>query len=341
MRLSSWSIVCVAIMGMFCVVQSVNAEVASPAYNHGMGILNIRSQSIGQSFRLTIPMLIPGDIKKGWASYASLTWTNVWAQERCYLMDYEMMDFYGGFSHGFNDRLGVAVIYDNRSYFGGALDGFIQGFHDLLGVGQNHRDDFAKDRSIIQRFDKNTGVMVEEISAHDLNNSGISALINYNLFHGTRLWPSINIDGVTRFGLENSRIINQDNKLETGFGLGLAKRWTNSIYSYGVLGYTFYNNGNSSDTFDNSLRLKKEQKNAMAALAWQVTPDCSLLAQYLYSSSVVKEIWGLEKSSHEVHLGMKYNIGKNQTLDFAIIENLITMDNSPDFGLHIAISQQF
>ena len=174
----SCCMILVVIMNLTTVLCRVNAETADSAHNHGMGILNIRSQSIEQSFRLSFPLVVPGDIKQGWDYYSSLTWTNVWAEERCYLMDYEMMDFYGGFSRGFRSGWGIALAYDNRSYFGGALDGLVQGFHDMLGISQNHRDERPKNRSIIQRFDRDTGVLMEEISPGDLNNSGINFLVN-------------------------------------------------------------------------------------------------------------------------------------------------------------------
>lgn len=340
MRSATCCLVCVVIMNLAVLTEKVNANAENIQYNRGMGILNIRSQSVAQSLRMTLPMLIPGDIKPGWTSCAGVNWTNVWAQERSYLLDYEMLDFYGGFSHGFNHKWGVSAIYDNRSYFGGALDGFIQGAHDIMGIDQNNREDFPKNRALLQIFDRHSGIMIDEMSARDLNNSGISFLINCNIFNGTPHWPSMNVYAVTRLALEHSEIFTHSDRLETGFGLGLAKRWTDHLFTYGVIGYSFHNN-HTKDYSDSRLVLKKEQVNAMASMAWQSNDSWSFLLQYLYSSNAVKEIRGLRENCHELHLGLKYKIGRSRILDFSIIENIITMDNSPDFGLHVAIRQSF
>lgn len=38
------------------------------------------------------------------------------------------------------------------------------------------------------------------------------------------------------------------------------------------------------------------------------------------------------------HLGFIWRLSKAYVLDFALIANIITMDNSPDFGLHLGLS---
>ena len=41
-------------------------EELSDDYNHGLGKIDLRSQSPAQSLRFTLPLLIPGDIEPGW-----------------------------------------------------------------------------------------------------------------------------------------------------------------------------------------------------------------------------------------------------------------------------------
>ncbi|MCP4115218.1 MAG: DUF3187 family protein [Desulfobacteraceae bacterium] len=305
----------------------------SQKLNYGMGILNIRSQSVGQSFRLTLPLLVPGDIKPGWQTFAQATWTNVWAQEKNYLLDYEMLDSSLGFSYGFNQRLGMSVVVDSRSYFGGEMDGFIQGFHDLLGIGQNNRNNYPKGRAVISEFDPATGALIGQNSAHDLNNSGLNLLVNYNFIHDNRVLPAVNLYCVARYAFESADIVTQEDGLDLGAGIGLAKRWTPNFYTYGIAGYTLYDD--QDETQKTAIELKRNQFTGLFAISYTLSPDTAILAQYLYSTSVVETIRGLDEPSHEVHLGLKFRVGKRSVIDLSIIENIITMDNSPDFGVHL------
>lgn len=301
--------------------------------NYGMGILNIRSQSVGQSFRLALPLLVPGDIKQGWETFAQATWTNVWAQEKTYLLDYEMLDASLGFSYGFNQRLGMGVVVDCRTYFGGEMDSFIQGFHDLLGIGQNSRDHFQKGRAVISEYDPATGDLINENAAHDLNNSGLNLFVNYNFIHGSRVLPAVNLYGVARYAFESADIVSQGNELDLGLGIGLAKKWSANFYTYGIAGYTLYDD--QDETQQTVIKLKRHQFTGLFSMSYSLSQNTALLAQYLYSTSVVETIQGLDEPSHEVHLGLKFRIGKKSVLDLSFIENIVSMDNSPDFGVHL------
>ena len=316
------------------------AEEITYDYNHGLGKLSFRSQSPAQSLRLTLPMIIPGDIKPGWETHISLTWTNVWANEAEYLLDYEMSDTLVTVAYGFNTRFGLALGFDNRKYFGGAMDGFIQGFHDLFGAKQDGRDEVPKDRKVVQRYDPQTGQLLSETSASELNNNGIGILLNYNLTHGSKIWPSLNIYGVMRYGLESASIFKDDHPVDYGFGIGLAKRWSSKWYTYVATGYTLYESCETREPTPGVEHLKFEDNSltGLFALSWHYTPNFSILAQYLYSKAAIKNVNKLDEPSHEVQLGFKWLMDKYGLLEFALIENIITVDNSPDFGLHLGWS---
>jgi len=301
--------------------------------DHGPGILNVRSQSIGQSFRLTLPLLVPGDIPRGFQVFSQATWTNVWAEESSYLLDYEMLDTTLGFSYGISERLGISVVMDNRSYFGGEMDGFIQGFHDLAGIDQNGRDDYSKGRSSITLFDPGTGAVVEERDPGELNNQGISFLVDYTLIQDHPVLPAVNIYGVARYAFEKADFISNGDEVDLGAGLGFAKQVVPRLHAYGVLGYTLY--GSQGHQKKEVIDLKSYQVTGLFALSWSATPKLTAVAQYLHSSSVVEEIEGLKEASHEVHLGLKYKVSPRTSLNLSFIENIIIMDNSPDFGIHL------
>ena len=79
----------------------------------------------------------------------------------------------------------------------------------------------------------------------------------------------------------------------------------------------------------------------MLTFAWQWKPNLSMLFQYVFSEGVVKDFGSLSDSSHEVNIGFKWRLSSGSIIEFAMVENVITHDNSPDFGLHLALSHPF
>ena len=323
---------------MICLSAAICAAENSTELNYGMGILNIRSQSIAQSFRLTLPLMIPGDIKPGYQAITQATWSNIWAEEKSYLLDYESLETTLGMGYGFSRKLGMAATIDSRTHFGGKMDGFIQGFHDLFNIDQNGRDNYPKNRSVITRYDPETGAITQQQSAKKLSNSGVNLLVNYNLEHAGTLLPAVNIYGVARYPFETAEYIGRKKGVDLGIGLGLSKKWFTNFYTYGIAGTTRYNNrGNRQNT---GIELKNHQYTGLFAMAYTLSDNLAMITQYLFSTPVIEGIKGFDKSSHEVHLGVKFKVGKKAILGVGLIQNIINMDNSPDFGIHVGLDLQ-
>ena len=308
-------------------------------YNYGLGKLQIVSQAPAQSLRLNLPLLIPGDIKPGWGIDIHATWANVWASETTFLLDYEILNTVMAATYGINRRFGISVAFDNRNYFGGALDNFIQEFHDLFSIDLNGRGEVPKNRNVVQRFDPQTGDTVT-FSASELNNSGVSLLLNYNITPGTQTWPSMNVLGIARYALKSADIFSNNHQICCGFGVSFAKRWSKRWYTYLSGGYTFFDDYEmrvmESDL--EPLRFEDNQLTSLFALSWLYTPTFAILAQYLYSGPDIKNVDKLDSPSHEVHLGFRWRNQHYGMIEFALIENFIEYSNSPDFGLHVGWS---
>ena len=308
-----------------------------PDYNYGPGPLQIASQSPAQSFRLTMPPVVPGTIPLGGPSVRiAATWTNVWAKDFRYLLDYEMLETRVTVSYGVTNRFGLAIAFDQRDYFGGAMDNLIEKFHDFLGLPQNGRKDFDHNLTqIVLRDDQ--GKITSVIDDLDgLDNNGISFITHYVLHHGTTLSPAIGLTGIVRYGLNTTSGDDDDEPLDLGIGVGLSKRWADRWYSYGQLSYTRYGQTNLL-----GLELKNHAFSGMVAMAWQWKPNISILGQYLFHEGVSEHFGDLSNFSHEVNLGFKWALGRFGLLEFGIIENIIEHDNSPDLGFHGAYEYRF
>ena len=306
-------------------------------YNYGLGILQLRSQSPAQSLRLTMPSIIPGAFKPGILGvHFGTTWTNVWVDSSEVSLDYEMLDTHVAVSYGINKRIGLCVAFDQRNYFGGAMDNFIQGFHDFFGIDQNGRDKIDRNLSRIIRYDDQGNIIFETDNLNYLENNGISLISQYVLSHGTTNWPAIGVSGVLRYGVNTASSEDNHEPLDWSIGIGLSKRWADTWYTYSHLGYTSYG---QTEMF--GLEFKDDAISFMLAFAWQWKPYFSILFQYLFSEGVVKDFGSLSDPSHEMDLGFKWQLSSGSIVEFALIENVITFDNSPDFNLHLALSHPF
>jgi hypothetical protein len=302
--------------------------------NHGLGVLNLRSQSVAQSLRLTLPMMVPNFIKKGYSFQGDLTWTNVWANRDDYMLDYEMLEYTGGLSYGFESNWGIKVEILHREFVGGNMDSLIQGFHDTFGIGQNGRTDYPKNRHIINFYDQNTSSW-RSADADELNNTGLNFLLNYDLY-GNQYFPCINIFAVGRYTLESVNFVKNVENFDYGVGVGISKRLTEHLFAYAVLGYTFYRD-DEVNTDSDLFVFEKEQRTGMLALAWQYHSELSFVCQFLYGDPLITNISGLDEPSKEVHLGLKMRLFGKHILSLSLIENVLIFDNSPDFGFHMGI----
>jgi hypothetical protein len=56
---------------------------------------------------------------------------------------------------------------------------------------------------------------------------------------------------------------------------------------------------------------------------------------------VVRHFGSLSEPSNEIALGCKWQVINGGVVGFALLENIINNDNSPDFGIHLSYSYDF
>ncbi len=307
----------------------------SMGLNLGMGPLNIRTQSPGQSLRLSTLHILPETFRAGNAAFfAGVTWTNIWAKEDRYLLDFEMLDTHLALSYCITNNFNLAAAITHRNYFGGAMDGFIQGFHDLFGFSQNGRDDVPKnDFNVVlydeegneeRRYDKKTA---------DLNHTAFMLSGQWVLYEGDSFWPAVGLTGTVNFGLDTPPNDDPNEPVDYGLGAGMSKQWVTNWHTYHYAGITRYG---KTRLFD--VEFEKEAWYFMNALARHYGMQGSVVLQYMYHEGVVKTFGDLSEASHELNLGFKYRLGGGGVLQIAFIENIIEFNNSPDFGVNLAYS---
>lgn len=309
-------------------------QLAHFKYNFGTGPFSLTSNSPGPSLRLTPLPLVPSGISPGDVNInVGTSWANVWANERTFFFDYEMLDSHLSITYGISKRWMMGLGFNQRAYFGGGMDNFIIDFHDLFGLDQDGRDDAPTDKSTLLLLDGNGNTVFDLGSADILNNSNISLMSSYILCPGTNTLPAISLSGVLAYALETP--FSDDNEpIDVSVGLGLSKRWSVRWISYHTLNYTHY--GQTDMPY---LKFEEDGFSTTNALAWEKSPSLSFLVQYMYHEGVIKNLDSLSDSTHEIGLGFKWRLRKKGVIEFGLIENIIDYANSPDFGVHAIYTQ--
>ena len=329
----------IAVLLLLAVAPGLGAEEIPYDYNYGTGPLNIRQTSPGQSVRLTLPNVVPGTIRPGWAFNLGASTANVWLNEEEYLMDYEILDLKLDVSYGFNKRFGVFGFLDRREFYGGILDGFIDTFHEVFGIDGDGREQWPKNETLVILYDDQHQPVYRTSNVDDeYANTGIGLALQYLLTRGGPAWiPAVSITGLVRYGLETPS--SPQAPWDYALQLGASKRLNSAWFLYAALGYTFFN----QTKFDQlPYALSDRAYSGMLAVSWNIKPHLPVLLQYQFHEGTVKKNLGtMGQPAHEITLGFKWLMDHGSTIEFGMTENFGVVSNSADFGIHLGYDYRF
>lgn len=302
----------------------------------GLGPLRLSSQSPGQSLRLGLIPHTPADLHADeWKVYAGSSWVNVWANEADYALDYEALTTEVLVSYGINDTWAIEVGALNRVTFGGRMDAMIQGFHDAFGLGQNGRTEVPLNQTMIRIDPTGTqpGLLLGEQELQNNSQTFLRGSLLWTLVHGHDTWPAISV-ALTLQAPIGERSGYDGGLIDVSFDLSLAKAIGDWV-GYGSVAWTRF----AADEVY-GLDLHRSNWAGLGAIEYRLTPDWSVLLQYLVSQGVAPDLYVFSKASHELTLGTQVRVGKRTTLQLGLIENLFIFENSPDFGVHFALEMR-
>ncbi len=303
----------------------------------GYGPLDLPSQSPLQSLRMGLPPRTPSTLSRSQVEGRfRVTWVNIWASEEPdFFFDYEQLQTNIGLAYGLTDTLQFEIAFETRSRFGGEMDSFIQGFHDLFSIDQNGRDEVPKGDFRYDIFPSGTmpGVSLTS-SDRGIYSTSLLFTLQHNVTCGTEKLPAIAYAFTLRSEIQNEDL-EDGSFLDFGFWLSASRRFSD-FYLYGTLGYSVF----GREEF-RGIELRNDQFAGMAAIEWRFATQASLLVQYLITEGVVDNLGDLSDPSHEITLGAKWEIKSGTVLEFGLVENVVTPGNSPDFGLHFGITSRF
>ena len=234
-----------------------------------------------------------------------------------------------------SDTIQLEAEYEQRWRFGGAMDSFVQGFHDLFGLDQSGRDLVPRNqfRILLDPYGDGSGV--------DLG-SGFSGTFARNLLFtfqhnvtcGTAIWPAFSYAVTGRYAVGDVGET-EGGAWDIALSVAASRRF-GKFYAYLTLGYAWY----SSDAFY-GIELEDTQFTVLAAGEWRFKPRMSLILQIMTTQGVATDFDPFSQASNEVIFGWKWEVRQAGVLEIGLLENIVTFDNSPDFGVHAAFTQRF
>lgn len=299
--------------------------------NIGLGYLIAPSLSSGNIFRPSSLFVLPAGGPAGSRRIDfDAHWANIWNYEPDeYMIDGEFIRYNIQFSYALKDTLafGLAVPIIGRT--GGFADHLIENFHDAFNFGNAHRDEFPRNRSLISVRANDGSNVIAKGDSWGLGN--VSLFMASRVADGNDILPAILVQG------QISLPSGDEDELR---GLGAPSIALSAVASKRLGGSPFILFGGVGFQYCTAddvagLEFYNEVWTGLAGLEYQYTPSLSLVAQYLGSSPVAKDYFAFSEPTHEVSVGFKWRITRYTTVEFAVVENILILDNSADIGVHL------
>ncbi|WP_300673848.1 DUF3187 family protein [Desulfoluna sp.] len=240
-----------------------------------------------------------------------------------FIYDVETVAFTPSVLYRASDRLALGFQIPVAIQGGGILDGFIEGFHSMVGVGQHSRDEFPRDSSHYLVVDRND-------VAHDKSDQikrFITGDVQLSASVLVSQWPQLTARAIIK--LPTSRIYDDQESSGTDGTLQLLWSWQwGPVAGYHGVGGTVYTRDG-----DDNLDLERYRFTTLNSFEYMSSETFSWILG-VNTASRVADYPELDEPIVEMTLGFKKVVGPG-VLEFGIIENLFFFDNSPDAGLQL------
>lgn len=302
--------------------------------NVGYGPLRLTSQAPFQGLRLSPPADPPSSLPRGrWEVRQHATWSRMWAQADDYLLSYETLSTVQSVAYGVSDVLRLELGALETTRFGGSLDGFVRGFHDLVGIDQGGRDTLPRGAYAFELSGEGGRVVVDE-NRREAAVESLFLSLHQVLTRGSESLPAVSYSLTVQASVSDSPDLS-GNPIETAASVSLAKEF-GDFYGYLSFGLAWYGN----ERF-HGIELRPFGATFQVALEWNFMKDASFVIQHLWSRGALDGYGVYSRPSNEIGLGLKIEMSAGAVFEIGITENLVYFDNSPDFGVHMGLSMLF
>ena len=325
------------ILSLLFFVLPITRNVNSKSVNkEAFGFFTLRSQSPVQQLRFSIQHHYPWIVGKHEKSfYVSHNWKNIWMyKENHYLIDAEIHELTFRGALGLCENFELSLEIPLRYTSGGILDNMIEEFHNIMGIGNANREDFEQNKFNFEfnlggtedcwrktgaeqiGWGVGNGVFGLSYDLTDLFNNELSAVFTFNLKLLT----------TTRTKFFETQAI------DIGMSASFLKSYK-SFHFYLSPGAAYF-----KDKAIVGIEINQWHLSNLIALEYhKFNSKNSWIIQILSENGTAKSFSQFSENTYEVLIGYKYRINEKVLFEIAVLENAFYFNNSPDFGLHLAL----
>lgn len=334
MSLARWAVVALCL----CALPGVQAQDDEPEgwdVNVGLGPLALREQFLLSQTHLTLTPQDPRPTDRGhWRAGLTLDWANTFGRKNVtYLVDGETVTTVPYLRYGVLEGLELGLDVPIHWRGGGAMDGFIQDFHDAFGVSQNGREDLPDDDFNVFVNDREGNFYQLDDEGWGLGNVGASAKLT--LSQGDERMPALALQALVTAPTGDQRREFSQGGWDGGVVASVSKGFCGSLYLYGNAGLTVFSNDSQGP-----IELASTRGFFMIGAEYRFTRCFSLVLQTSITSPYFDEEH-LSAWTGIVGFGPKFQVGERCKVELGALENYRGYDVSADFGVHLGFEVGF
>jgi hypothetical protein len=292
------------------------------------GPLLTRSEAVGQLFRLNPPLQNPNLLTAGRMDFAaSRTYANLWARDKRFVVDGEIVDDQARLAVGLGANLQLGFGFSSRRFVQADTDQIAISFHDLFRIGQDGRLQTGKHhtRFVIPDYNlqynrDNLDRTFSEQVALDLSYAVLT-----RARHGWDL-------AATVLAAYEMASFSPYAEGSVDRGLILSALYPSSILSYFAnVRQLFFDKRK-----DVRVGTRSENRGFALGLIYPLPETQQIIFQFMNNQPVFRDLGQLSRNSYEWQLGYRYRF-EAVTLEAAVIENIFWLYNSPDWGFSLGL----
>ena len=245
--------------------------------------------------------------------------SSIWAHSDGNSLDYYQSNMTIGMKVGTGEKFTTGVEYQYTWANNNELDSLVMNFHDLIGVGQNGRDEVEEDGFHIAS--EHYGVQLDDFEDESL----VKALKMDLQYH----WHQTETEALSISGLVYFNQPDQDSFISDTFEYGVQINYSKVISNHsfhstlGVIKRSDDSNLEDLDMVDITAELG-------LGYVYRLTKTHHFIAEYYIFQGALDDGSAFSKPSQEVTLGYRYNVVDLGAVEFSTTENIGNMDNSTD-----------
>jgi hypothetical protein len=274
----------------------------------------------------------PGEFKAGLAIDYSSVYLDQHSDQWDFLMDMETTVVDLSLAYGLTEHLGVRLDVPLVSMNAGVLDGFLEGYHDALGVSNYGREDRPRN-SFAYQMSKGGQSWVE-------GESGEFRWADITLSAQWGLWPETSVRRWQSSLLVSVKAPTGDP--DSGYGSGqwdlgffLPNQWSLKQWSLYLMPGIIHHGNPETSRADVSAR---DSISLFAGAGYAYNERWIWLVQFNYFSSPIETtgVSRIDDGAVELALGFQRILNRRWRLEMAFCEDPLTLA-APDFTVHMGV----